>query len=126
MIQIHNITDKDTVENLIIKFDLECSGDEKYLGIFDGENLLAFSQYLFYDEMLYIKYISFILDDYSLYDAMMKSLFYYADLNKSKQLFLPDSFSKFSEFLDFKKVSQGYIVNLNDEQTNNKCKCRKD
>ena len=126
MIQIHNITNKDIVEKIIIECDLECAGDEKYLGIFDGENIVGFAQFVYYSDTLRIKFISFEFDDFSLSDALMKTLFYYADLHKMNYLFLPSSLSKYSEYLNFQKVDNGYILNLNELQTEIKCKCRKD
>lgn len=125
MIKIDKITDKDLINNLVKKYSLTIPNGNFILGITEQSELLEFVQYSMESDHINIKYISQISNDFCLYDALMKTLIFYADLSKLRYIKTDSNHSDFVSKMKFDLVQGEYIFDIYD-MDKQKCKCEKE
>lgn len=110
---------------MVKKYSLTISNNNMILGITEQNRLLEFAQYSMEKDHLNIKYVSQISNDFSLYDALMKTLIFYADLSKLRYIKTDLSLADFASKMKFDLVQNEYVFDIYD-MNKQKCKCEKE
>lgn len=121
MIQIHKITNIETVKTLAKKNNIEYTVFHNAVAVYDGDKILEYLIYNQNNNIIAIDFISNQNNDFQLILGVLKTLLFLADLSKVTHVTLPSQYKREAIAIGFEINESNYLLKLEDYQK--KCGC---
>ena len=109
MLKIKKITDKANLNKLLGNNRLY---EEECIGIIENDEIVEYAVYQIVENIMIIHKVSYNNKDFSLLDGLFKTLWFYADLSKTRFLQTDDTNSWFAKAFGFVYENGKYVFDI--------------